>query len=158
MKLYHGSNVEVKEPSLHYSAKNRDFGQGFYLTPDINQAKSWAIKKANSTQIGRPIVSIYEIDDSELNKLNMKKFEIADEEWFNYVLKNRIDKDYYDNYDVVIGPIANDGTYQVLNLYTRNLITKATAILELKSFKLKDQYTFKTEKAISKLSYKGVEY
>ena len=78
MKLYHGSNVEVKEPSLHYSAKNRDFGQGFYLTPDINQAKSWAIKKANSTQIGRPIVSIYEIDDSELNKLNMKKFEIAD--------------------------------------------------------------------------------
>ena len=40
MKLYHGSNVEVKEPSLHYSEKNRDFGQGFYLTSDINQAKT----------------------------------------------------------------------------------------------------------------------
>ena len=47
VKLYHGSNVKVENPNLNYSYKRRDFGKGFYLTGDYDQAKAWSIKKVN---------------------------------------------------------------------------------------------------------------
>lgn len=42
MMLYHGSYVEIKEPSLSFSRDNLDFGKGFYVTPICEQAKKWA--------------------------------------------------------------------------------------------------------------------
>ena len=38
MKLYHGSDVEIENIDLSYSQINKDFGKGFYLSDDINQA------------------------------------------------------------------------------------------------------------------------
>ncbi len=40
--LYHGSFCEVSSPDLSKCAKYKDFGQGFYLTTDEEQAKSFA--------------------------------------------------------------------------------------------------------------------
>ena len=40
--LYHGSYCTVHEPDLAKCAKYKDFGQGFYLTTDIEQARSFA--------------------------------------------------------------------------------------------------------------------
>lgn len=42
MKLYHGSKVKVKLPSLQYSERKHDFGKAFYLTSSYNQAMKWA--------------------------------------------------------------------------------------------------------------------
>lgn len=39
MFLYHGSNVEVKEPKIIKSKGLLDFGTAFYLTSDFEQAK-----------------------------------------------------------------------------------------------------------------------
>jgi hypothetical protein len=52
--LYHGSNVEVKKPKLIASNVKRllDFGAGFYLTSDFEQAKKWALRTTNN----RPII------------------------------------------------------------------------------------------------------
>ena len=41
MILYHGSNIEVREPQLLKTQRNLDFGKGFYTTSDFEQAKSW---------------------------------------------------------------------------------------------------------------------
>ena len=38
MVLYHGSNIEVKEPKIIKSKRLLDFGTGFYLTSDYEQA------------------------------------------------------------------------------------------------------------------------
>ena len=38
MILYHGSNVEVKKPIILNSRKFLDFGPGFYMTSDLDQA------------------------------------------------------------------------------------------------------------------------
>lgn len=49
--LYHGSYCLIQEPKLSYCFKNRDFGQGFYLTTDYDQAKRFvgiSIDKAAS--------------------------------------------------------------------------------------------------------------
>ncbi len=39
MKLYHGSNVIVQNPRIIESDRNLDFGKGFYLITDLEQAK-----------------------------------------------------------------------------------------------------------------------
>ena len=41
MKLYHGSNVEVKNPKILQNNRFLDFGNGFYLTSDFEQASKW---------------------------------------------------------------------------------------------------------------------
>ena len=38
MKLYHGSNLTVKEPQLIKQTRGLDFGPGFYLTSRKEQA------------------------------------------------------------------------------------------------------------------------
>ena len=38
MKLYHGSNMDISVPDLSKSKPYKDFGQGFYLSADKNQA------------------------------------------------------------------------------------------------------------------------
>ena len=155
MKLYHGSNVEVKNPSLEYSSRTRDFGAGFYLTSNLEQAEVWAHKKALKLKDGKPYISIFTFDEN--SDLKIMYFSNPSEEWFDYVVKNRKNiADGKEDYDVVIGPIANDSTFEVLNLYIRGILTKEQAIIQLKTFKLKDQYTFKTNKALKNLKYEGV--
>jgi hypothetical protein len=34
MKLYHGSNTSIDEIDLKRGRRGKDFGQGFYLSPD----------------------------------------------------------------------------------------------------------------------------
>lgn len=55
------------------------------------------------------------------------------------------------NFDIVIGPIADDGVAFQLELYTRQIITLETLVKELTYKKLNKQYFFGTELAISKL-------
>lgn len=45
MILYHGSNQDIKEIDLTKTRPNKDFGQGFYLTADEEQAMQMAKQK-----------------------------------------------------------------------------------------------------------------
>ena len=40
MILYHGSNVEVREPKIIVSNRTLDFGAGFYTTSNKEQAEN----------------------------------------------------------------------------------------------------------------------
>ena len=42
IKLYHGSTVTVRKPSLRPGRTNADFGKGFYTTSVQEQAERWA--------------------------------------------------------------------------------------------------------------------
>lgn len=46
MILYHGSNVEIEKVSFLKSKVGKDFGVGFYLSPELEQAQEMAEKKA----------------------------------------------------------------------------------------------------------------
>ena len=50
IKLYHGSDTEIVKVDLSHSLYNKDFGKGFYLSDDVEQAWSFARYKA---EIGR---------------------------------------------------------------------------------------------------------
>lgn len=64
---------------------------------------------------------------------------------------NRNVKDFIDNSDLVIGPVANDRTMPVIKLYFAGIYDEAETIKRLLPQKLKDQYAFKTENSLSAL-------
>ena len=153
MILYHGSNVEVKEPKLIPSKRLLDFGAGFYLTSDFEQAKKWALRTANNRETGVPTVSVFEVDENEFKSLNMLCFNTPDKEWLRYISANRTGRQVDKEYDVVIGPVANDQAIRTVNNYLRGYFPEDVAIRLLLPQKLKDQYAFRTEKSINLLKF-----
>ena len=50
IKLYHGSNTKIEVPDLLHSKPFKDFGRGFYLSADKQQAWDMAFQKFNQTK------------------------------------------------------------------------------------------------------------
>lgn len=63
MILYHGTNHAFDKIDLLKSKPNKDFGRGFYLSPNYEQALNMANVKREQLQDGEPIVITYEVDD-----------------------------------------------------------------------------------------------
>ena len=56
-----------------------------------------------------------------------------------FITKNRTNAESIKNdYDIIIGPVANDNTTPVINLYLSKIIDFEVAIKELKTYVLKD--------------------
>ena len=156
MILYHGSNIDIEVPDLSKSRPYKDFGQGFYLSPDKYQAERMAQQRTLIAQKGRPTVSCFEFDESWLysNELRVKQFDSYSEDWAQFVLMNRdttIPQPSH-NYDIVFGPIADDGVTFQLRRYKAGAITLNELVNELQySQGITFQYFFGTEDAIAKL-------
>ena len=156
MVLYHGSSVEVKEPMLLKLQRELDFGKGFYTTTDLEQATKWAKRIAKRRGVDKAFVTVYEVDSEEINKLRLLSFDLPNAEWLDFVVKNRKGEFIAENWDVISGPVADDQTAQVIDLYLDGLYDEEEAIRRFLTQKLKDQYTFKTLEAINLLKYKEV--
>ena len=65
MILYHGTNEDIKAIDLTRGMRHKDFGKGFYLTPDRNTAIRMAQKKARLFG-GSATLITYEMDDAAL--------------------------------------------------------------------------------------------
>ncbi len=159
MKLYHGSNIAVPELQLLVSDRRLDFGTGFYLTSSLEQAERWAGKTTERRGQGKPVISVYDFDESLAAELKIMRFEKADRKWLSYIADNRNGKAVRDNYDIVIGPVANDQTMPAIRLYLAKVYTVSETVRRLLPQNLKDQYTFKTEKSLQLLTFtEAVEY
>lgn len=158
MLLYHGSNIEVTNPQIIESDRRLDFGKGFYLTSSYAQAKRWAELTVKRRGTGKEVVSVFEFDDSSASELKILHFTQAQKEWLEYVTMNRKNQNIpNDDYDIVIGPVANDRTMPVISLYFSGIYDTEETIKRLMPQKLCDQYTFRTEKAIQKLKFLEVK-
>lgn len=158
MLLYHGSNVEVSNPQILESDRRLDFGKGFYLTSSFEQAKRWAELTVKRRETGKATVSVFEFDENSVSDLKILHFTQAQKEWLEYVSMNRKNQIIpNDNYDIVIGPVANDRTMPVISLYFAEIYDIEETIKRLMPQKLCDQYTFRTEKAIKKLKFVEVK-
>lgn len=155
MKLYHGSNLEVKDPQILPNLRALDFGAGFYLTSNRKQAEKWAKTVTKRRKKGDAILNVYEIESEKLNTLKILKFETADGEWLDFVVDNRKERAVKNDYDVVIGPVANDSTLPVINDYIDGVYTKEEAVKRLLPQNLTDQYAFLTEQALKNLRFEG---
>ena len=151
--LYHGSNMVITDIDLVCCKPFRDFGRGFYLTDIFEQAEQMAERKVKITGAGEPCVTSYAFDEDELmtGELRVKCFDKPTEEWAMFILSNRRKVDFRHNYDVVIGPVADDGVALQLDRYERHFISLSTLVQELTYRRLNRQYYFGTPLAISKL-------
>lgn len=155
MILYHGTTVDIEKIDLQKSKPNKDFGKGFYLSADKEQAVAMADYKAAQIE-GISVVNAFEFDERNLEdtSLKVKIFKEYDKEWVDFIFANRNNPSSVSvhNYDVVIGPIANDRVGLQIRKYMDEEIDLPTFIERLKYMKgITIQYYFGTERAISLL-------
>lgn len=160
MILYHGTNADIETIDLSKGLRYKDFGKGFYLTPNRETACRMAQKRARLFG-GTATLITYELDDSTMQSgLKVRIFpEKASVEWLLFVDANR-DRDHQQpvhDYDIVIGPIADDGVVLQLTNYREGIYAPEEAAKLLQDRYLDQQYYFGTEKALSFLHKTNVE-
>ncbi|UPS45036.1 DUF3990 domain-containing protein [Prevotella sp. E15-22] len=154
MTLYHGTNVDFDKIDLSKSKPNKDFGQGFYLSDNYSQAQDMAKVKFDQLEWGQPIVLTYQVDDAKMADLKVLRFDDYSEEWAKFILLNRNNssREPAHDYDVVIGPIADDRVGVQLWKYETKSIDLPTLVHNLHYMKgVTIQYYFGTERSISLL-------
>lgn len=154
MILYHGSNMAVEKPRLMPAKRLLDFGAAFYLTSDFEQARKWAMHTVKIRETGSAIVSAFEFDDPALSTLRILKFDSPDLDWLHFVAANRTGNAENNQYDLIIGPVANDQAIRTVNDYLKGYFSEDIAIRILQPQKLKDQYAFKTDAALACLQFR----
>lgn len=141
--IYHRSYMEIEFPEIRKHRFTKDFSWGFYCTKIKEQAEKWADKFNTS------IVNVYEVKD--INSLNIKAFEDYTDEWLEFVVKCRSGNTH--EYDVVIGPMADDTIYDYIEAYTQGQMNKQK-FFELMKFKYPNhQISFHTIKALDCINF-----
>lgn len=153
MILYHGTNIDFNEIHLSESRIGKDFGFGFYLTPDKHVATRQAERKVRQMGDGDSIVQAYFFDDTMLYSLKLLHFDSYTEDWADFILMNRQHKKPFSvhDYDIVIGPIADDTVGFQIRRYTNGIINKSQFLEEIKYHEVTIQYFFGTDKSLALL-------
>ena len=146
MLLYHTGFSEIQVPDIRHGRSNADFGQGFYLSPDLDFTLRWArVRRGQDTYINS-------YDLAELG-LSIKAF-ARDEAWFDYIHANRNGRaDALRDYDVIIGPIANDTLYDLYGLTTSGFLTAEQSLKILTVGPEYTQVVLKTDRAAAALRF-----
>lgn len=155
MILYHGSNVEIDSIDFCKSKVGKDFGVGFYLSADEQQAQEMAEKK---TQLfgGKPTITRYEFDEdaAKADAIAYLRYEKYGTDWGKFVKMNRDNKTRVQlhSYDIVYGPIADDNIGLQMRRIDAGLIEWDNFVKELE-FKGGEtyQYFFGTETSLKYL-------
>ena len=148
--LYHGSKSGIKGPITPISRERCDFGKGFYMGTEPYQPLTLI------SDFEKSKFYVISLDMTGLRVLNVK----PDLEWAMLVAYNRGKMDevrgtslyeHYaamsNGYDVVVGSIANDRMFYVLDNFFLGNITDKALVMSLSALQLGKQYVAITEKA-----------
>ena len=148
--LYHGSKSGIVGDIAPKSREMCDFGKGFYMGTEPGQPLTLICDFEKSR------FYIVSIDTNALDTVEIK----ADLDWAMLVAfhRGRMDKingtSFYEKYsridagkDLVIGSIANDRMFYVLDNFFMGNITDMALVNSLSALKLGKQYVATTEKA-----------
>lgn len=152
-RVYHGSIDEVVNPEIRQPNRSLDYGAGFYTTTSYEQAKRWVERRMKDKGVAVGYVNIYELDEKLVKNMKSLFFEKPTEEWVSFVMRNRTERNFIHDYDIVYGPVADDSVYTQFTLYEGGIISLPTLIHELKTYKLVDQYLFHTEKSLLAIKF-----
>ena len=143
MRVFHGGDIEVKDPVIRTGKFTKDFGEGFYCTKLKRQAKRWAMRKET------PTISIYEYTPNKA--LSILDFKGMTDAWLDFIVNCR--KGIPHNYDIVIGAMANDQIYNHIEDFIAGIITREQFWVLAKFKYPKHQICFATEASLKCLSY-----
>lgn len=170
--LYHGSSVPVEHPDLEKCPPRKDFGQGFYLTSSIDQARNFArivSRRAARENLGEAVkqhgfVSTYEFTLE--SSLEIVTYETANADWLHCIVAHRqgapferLAQNLADT-DIIVGKVANDQTNATIIAYlagaygqTGSASADEMCIGLLLPERLQDQACFRTQRALDCLKY-----
>lgn len=156
--IYHGSDEIINYPTHNGGRKFSDFGLGFYVTTNIEMAKSWASRRREKPSY----VNKYMLNTEGLTSLTFD----LDIYWLLFIAFNRgliineeikiiLYNKYKDinDYDVIIGPTADDRMFDTLSLFFSNSITLDYCLQALNSMDLDIQYNIKSCNGINAMSF-----
>ena len=115
MILFHGTTEIIEKPNVSFSKSYLDFGKGFYLTTYQKQAEKWALRKALRKQKSA-IVNAYELS-ADLGTYKVLQFKQENEKWLDFVCACRKGDNIYKNYDIIIGAVANDDVFKIIDAF-----------------------------------------
>ena len=111
MKVYHGSYTAIENVDFSFCRRRRDFGRGFYVTKIHSQAEYWAIRKGEDNDT-EGVVTEFEFDEVFFEDEDLKtlRFNGYSEEWLDFIMLNRMNKNQKQahDFDIVEGPVADD--------------------------------------------------
>lgn len=152
--LFHGSKAGIDGEIKPISRNRCDFGSGFYMGTDIWQPLTLIYNYES------PILYTVEVDLTSLNVLYLE----PDLTWALVVAFNRGKLEPYQNlpiyhsikklisgYDVLIGPIADDRMFVVLDRFFNGDITDQALIHCLSGLDLGYQYVAVTDKTCKQI-------
>lgn len=131
--LYHGTVSRIEQVDVKLGRGRKDFGKGFYMAVSKSQAVGMMHKKyrenvrrSRGKQENTFTERLYEIilDEKIIPELKIKIFENADLEWLDFVLRCREKGEMPHDYDMVVGPTADDDTALCLKAYWDGLYGK----------------------------------
>ncbi|AOR23735.1 DUF3990 domain-containing protein [Clostridium taeniosporum] len=149
MIVYHGSEKKIERPINKGSRKGTDFGSGFYCTKSLLMAKSWCALRNGQ------YVNKYDLD---LTNLKVKEYNL-DLEWLIFVCYNRSNIDISienQDYDVIIGPTADDKLYRTVQNFLDNVYSVDETLNILNCMKIDKQINLVSKKALKNLKFLGV--
>lgn len=142
-RIYLGSFQEVVFPFIRKYKFTKDFSWGFYCTASKTQAEF------NASIYKTPVVNVYELTNIEL--LNTKKFDDYSDEWLDFIIGCR--NGYIHDYDIVIGPIADDTIYDYIDAYYVGKMNKEHFFDCMKLKYPSFQVSFHTAKALDSVNF-----
>ena len=124
--LFHGTISEILHVDTSLGQGRKDFGKGFYMSVEKSQAigmmhKKYreAVRRSRNKDPRMFTERLYEvkIDTEYAASLNVKEFSEANSEWLDFILLCREQGGVPHEYDLVIGPTADDDTMLCLKTY-----------------------------------------
>ena len=164
--IYHGTIYNINNINLTAGRGYKDFGKGFYLAYNkeqsigiVNKAYRIALKRKQSNI--RKNLYAFDTSQEKLEKCRVKVFNSANVEWLDFILKCRKSPNTPHEFDVVIGPTADDDTSLCLNMYNEGVYgtvgsdgAKQTLLRNLEVENLGTQVFIGTKKGLSILCNK----
>ena len=149
IELYHGSPFKFDTPDAMRGKMYRDFGVGFYMAENQNDALSIAIKDSYDGYL-----YTFEVDDDAIfRNLSVVEFDGFEDPWLEFVFNCRT-TGYQEGYDVVIGQTAGGHVNDLFSRYRneeRSFDEKVAAEMyrEITDTRFGLQWCFATEAALS---------
>lgn len=144
MEVYHGSYTTVEKPQIVPGRYTKDFGSGFYCTQLKQQAERWAGK------FDTPQVNVYEY--KLVDGLKVLEYAEMTDGWLDFVVACRDGQQH--EYDIVIGPMADDQIYNFLSDFIRGVITREQFWVLAKFKYPTHQIAFCTETSLTCITFK----
>jgi hypothetical protein len=149
--LFHGSTLVVEKPLVDYGRPELDFGPGFYLTHDREQAERWAQTKAGRMRDGQAILNIYRFDEKAFSEqLAYQRLVFADynQEWLDFIAASRKGRAPWQDLDWIEGGVANDSVISTVDAYVDGFISAEQAIGQLINERLRHQVCIRHQSII----------